>query len=138
MEIVVELVVQLVLELLGELVVHLGFRGARAVWRSFAGRVVVNLLAGFAFGAWWAERLERSGRVAWPNLLWVSLFLAAAATLLAFRRWLRHREETAFYPNPYPDGAPPWQWNPARLLVLAALNAGLAAGVLTFFSQMPA
>lgn len=136
MDFVVELVVQLVFEFVVEVLANLGITGARAVWRNVLGRALVHGAAGFAFGAWWAERLEGAGRTTYPNLLGVSLLFAAAALLCAGYRRLRDREQAAMDPEPYPDGLIPWRWSPGRWLAAFGLNLGLAAGVLAFFDKV--
>ncbi len=132
-ELVLEAIVQLVFELAVQGLTELGFRGARVVWRHVLGRALVHGLAGLAFGAWWAQRLEGAGRTTAPNLLWVSLALAVAGAVRALYLQRREGERAAAGPLPYRNGVLPWQWSPDRWVPFTALNAGLAAGVLLFF-----
>jgi hypothetical protein len=132
-ELIVELLVELVFSSVFEGLAELGFRGARAVWRNVLGRALLHGAAGFGVGAWWAERLEDGVRTAYPNLLWTSLMLAVAGAVCAIVR--ERREATQPETDPYRAGALPWHWPSQRWVLFAALNAGIAAGVVVAFDR---
>lgn len=132
-EFVLELVAQIVLEFVFEGIGEAGYDGVRAVWRHVVGRAFVHGLAGLAFGAWWAERLDDGVRTVPPNLLWVSLVLAVGGTVGALVAAHLDRDQAASGPQPRPNGFAPWTWPPSRWVLFAVLNAGLATGVLVAF-----
>jgi hypothetical protein len=131
----VELLFEVLLEFVGSFVfesfAELGFRGARAVWRNVLGRALVHAAFGFGAGALWAQHVEDGVREAYPNLLWTSLIFTAAGAVCALVRERRESEQPAA--DPYAAGALPWHWPAQRWAVFAALNAGIAAGVIVFF-----
>jgi hypothetical protein len=129
-ELVVQLFAQVLIDLVGEYLVGRLFPRTTRVLQSRAVQYVVSIVAAIAFGFAWGQHL--SGSPHRPKLLWVSLGLAVAATLLALRRPRRRL--------PYDDDrrwlrswrtllAPPWRWSRHRLIGFALVSVWIAIGI---------
>jgi hypothetical protein len=132
MDFIFEILIQFVIEVLGEFLVEVGFRGAAAVLRSWVGRYVITVIAGFGGGLWWGAHLTARGRTQEPRTLWVSLGLAAICAVWALLRRTQKQlpdQRTGFLSI----FAPPWRWPAYRFAGFAALNAAIAGGVLVGF-----
>jgi hypothetical protein len=106
--------------------------GCAAFLGSTAGRIALLAAAGFAFGVYWGNHLSglRGHR---PRLLLVSVVLAVGFAGLALWRWTRTRTVQNRRDAPATDLAV-WRWPPSRLVGAAALNAAIAAGIVTGFT----
>jgi hypothetical protein len=126
LELLVQLVVQVVVELLYELLLRAAWHGAAALVRNVLSGLALSFLAGLGLGILWGMHLY--GNETWPKLFWVSVGLGLLAFAYAMTR------PAGFAPRTEARRggallAPPWQWDPERLVGFALINAGIALGI---------
>jgi hypothetical protein len=133
-EALVQLVIQFIVEVVFEGLLEGAFRGLARALTTRAGQRLLTLAAGLGFGGAWGWHLADQPDP--PKLLWVSVALAAGATVLALGSRSSPRATE-------PDTTagfwrrvllPPWRWPAARWIDFALLNVAIAVGVAVGYS----
>jgi hypothetical protein len=133
-EALVQLVVQFVIEVVFESLLEGAFRGLARALTARAGQRLLTVAAGLGFGIAWGWHLADQPHP--PKLMWVSIALAAAATVLALDsrtspRATEPKATAGFWQRAL---LPPWRWPAARWLDFAMLNVTIAAGTAVGYS----
>ena len=129
-----DFLIELILQFIGQIVVEVIFeavqpRLARA-FRTRLGRYALAALVGGGFGLGWGWHLTNQPHP--PKLLWVSILLAVAATVLAQgKRGTDDGSASVATQTPWRVVlTPPTRWSSDRWIDFVVLNLAMTAGIL--------